>query len=1317
MHFKDLLSDARSGLIDFSFANPLLNCKQSKKRGLQIEFNNPIRLFQKICSPDCPELDLRDGDDFAIALSGAELDARAKFTATEAKLFIEEKGVNVLFLTFGFINWIEDERAESCNRSPILLMPIRLINDGSSVLKISKLDEDVLENFALLEKLAGLGIQMPKWSPEIELDAYFSEINKLVNLPLIKNIDLKTSVIDIFRTQKYFMYEDLNPTNWIGEENEDNLRLPEFIDKLINNDLFDPPSKIMAPEEVDQLPLDSEPFLVKDADFSQFSAINSSRIGKSFVIQGPPGTGKSQTITNLIADLVSRNKSVLFVSEKSTALDVVKSNLVAVGLGKIVLDLHDSDTRKTSILRDISETTDCAFDYPESSFNSERYVYLKNHLSDLREILNTPAIPSGLLPEHIFTKLNDVYRYFEVNKISFTALDDQIKEYKFGEITHTEFTENLKLIKDLDLLLQDFQSEIKSIFSKISFAPNQVLDTIYVEGLISEAVVEVGQYVEPTGGWKNHDSKTKVALNKYVDEVGKSLIKYILNENVPSNDFIQLGDLEEVFKKLTQHRLIYKNQITDLAWSTPIIQIKHDLESSKPKLKHFFTKVKNQEFIAIKNLYFYGKISDAKYLELCRVIESHQAAITKAIELNCPKSLIRYVRELSKSSLNANDFLEIIKALRSDFSKLESLNFFDELKSKTTEQLLDYLDDAGPQTEVISRIHSVLLRLAVALGGNVEDFLSMSKEQLKLTLNNLPEAIKKRHDWERVAQLNLAISRFDGALFLSQVVCPPSYAYEYAYYKNLMSEIKAKIDISKLNGVYLEALRAEYKQLDDVKKNHSVLSVNSAHRGRIRELLNQPTEGFVSLNKIFKKSRNIPSIRKVIHGWFHEISTIKPVFMMSPLSVASFIPRKINAFDYVIFDEASQIKPSDALGAILRARSAIIVGDSMQLPPTRVFDSDSTDVDSSSYLYDALESGNFVSGLKDIGSILDSACSLRMPSFRLNWHYRSKFSDLIAVSNSEFYENSLITFPDSRSPKADEGVKFHFVENGNYERSTTRKNTNEAQAVVNEIFEHIKKNPDKSLGVATFSVAQKEAIEERLLHTQEQRALLDEFDRLHPNEKFFIKNLERVQGDERDCIFISIGYGKTTTSISDSINFGPLNQSGGDKRLNVLISRAKYLCKVFSSIHYYDIKTDNSTSSGVNKLKIFLKFAETGELDVPLITGGDYDSEFERSVANALRNLGYDVDCQVGSAGFKVDLAIRDKNRPGDYLCGIECDGATYHSSLTARERDRIRQEILESRGWKILRIWSTDWFRAKDKELDKIQIELKKMCEDTYVI
>ena len=1317
MHFKDLLSDARSGLIDFSFANPLLNCKQSKKRGLQIQFKDPFGLFQKICSQNCPELELLNGVDFTIDLSDAELDARAKFTASEAKLFIEEKGVNVLFLTFGFINWIEDERAESCNRSPILLIPIRLINDGGSVLKISKLDEDVLENFALLEKLSGLGIQMPKWSPEIELASYFSEVNKLDKLPLIKNIDLNSAVIDIFKTQKYFMYEDLNPINWLDEANEANLKLPEFIDKLINKDLFDPPSKSMASEEVDQLSIESEPILVKDADFSQFLAINSARTGKSFIVQGPPGTGKSQTITNLISDLVSRNKKVLFVSEKSTALDVVKNNLNSIGLGKIVLDLHDSDTRKTSVLRDISETTDSALEEPVSSFNSERYLYLKTHLLKLRKLLNTPIIQSGLLPEHIFTKLKDIYSYFEANKISFTELDDVIKEYKFGEVTHSEFLENLKLIRELELLLKEFQDESISMLYEISFAPNQVLDTIYINRLISEALADVDQYVEPANGLKNIDINTKEKLKKYIDEVGKSLIKYILSENVSVSDFIKLGDLEEIVAKLIQHRLIYKNQVTDLAWSTPIYKIKLDLEVSRPKLQHLFAKEKKQEFLAIKNSYFYGKLSDAKYVELCRVIDSHQSAVAKAVEQNCPKSLIRYLRETSNFSLNVNDLLVVIKSLKDDFYKLQRLNFFDGLNSKTINELIDYCDSADQPPEVSTSYQNVLLRLADALGANVEDFLSMSRQALKSTLNNLPQAIQKRHEWERVANLKMALGRFHGTLFLNQKVCPSSYAYEYAYYKNLMAAIKARIDLSELNGENLELLRSEFRELDSFKKRHSVVSVLSTHRRGIKELIDQPTEGFVSLNKIFNKSRNIPTIRKVLHGWFHEISTIKPVFMMIPLSVASFIPRKINFFDYVIFDEASQIKPSDALGAILRARSSIIVGDSMQLPPTRVFDSDSSDVDSSSYLYDALDSENFDFGLKDIGSILDSASSLRMPSFRLNWHYRSKFSGLIAVSNSEFYENSLITFPDSRSPKSDEGVRFHFVDNGNYERSTTRKNTNEAQAVVNAIFEHIKQNPQKSLGVATFSVAQKEAIEERLLRTQEQRSLLDEFDKLHPNEKFFIKNLERVQGDERDCIFISIGYGKSMTSASDSINFGPLNQNGGDKRLNVLISRAKYLCKVFSSIHYYDIKSDNGTSQGVNKLKIFLKFAETGELDVPQITGGDYDSEFERSVANALRNLGYEVDCQVGSAGFKVDLAIRDKKRPGDYLCGVECDGATYHSSLSARERDRIRQEILESRGWKILRIWSTDWFRSKDKVLEKIQIELKNLCEETNVI
>jgi superfamily I DNA and/or RNA helicase/very-short-patch-repair endonuclease len=573
-------------------------------------------------------------------------------------------------------------------------------------------------------------------------------------------------------------------------------------------------------------------------------------------------------------------------------------------------------------------------------------------------------------------------------------------------------------------------------------------------------------------------------------------------------------------------------------------------------------------------------------------------------------------------------------------------------------------------------------------------------------------------NWRDVGQAKAEIHKENLADIIEQDLVPPLNLIDYLYYKNIYERLLVSSPgLSDLSGSSLESLRYRFLELDKLRKLESKQLILLRQQEILLNSLSSQSDGMVLLKREMNKKRNVLSVRKLLHNCFEELASIKPVFMLSPLTVSTFIPKKMHSFDLVIFDEASQVKPADAIGAILRGTKCIIVGDKKQLPPTRMFDSDSGDdlsyVDSFDKDIDPLAN----SSLKDIESILDFASSLNMPEMRLNWHYRSKFSSLIAVSNKEFYQNDLIVFPDARAPSENEGLVYTHIPNGNYDRSDTRKNTNEADVVVKEVIEHFKSNSTKSLGVVTFSVAQKEAIEERLFHTEEARRLKDEFNRHHEKEPFFIKNLETVQGDERDCIFISIGYGRAANSISNAISFGPLNQSGGERRLNVLISRAKYLCRVFSSLHYHEIDTDSSKNNGVLCLKTFLKYAETKNLDVPIATGGDYDSEFERSVANSIKSLGFEVDCQVGSLGFKIDLAVKDPKYPGRYLFGIECDGATYHSSLTARERDRLRQEILESRGWVIHRIWSTDWFRNKNREIIKIKSRITEMIEGEYAV
>ncbi len=437
----------------------------------------------------------------------------------------------------------------------------------------------------------------------------------------------------------------------------------------------------------------------------------------------------------------------------------------------------------------------------------------------------------------------------------------------------------------------------------------------------------------------------------------------------------------------------------------------------------------------------------------------------------------------------------------------------------------------------------------------------------------------------------------------------------------------------------------------------------------------------------FSRKRGHMPIRKLLSTAGGLIQRIKPCFMMSPLSVAQFCDPEMIQFDVIVFDEASQIRPEDALGALLRGRQAIVIGDTRQLPPTSFFEHlvDTTD--------DETEDG-FTTSIADVESILHQ-CRQSFPTKQLKWHYRSRHESLIAVSNQEFYENNLLIFPSPFEQAAHLGLKFVHLPNAVYDRGRSGTNRKEAQAVVRAVFEHYRDYPDKSLGIGTFNMKQQQAILDEVEVQLHQHPEMERFFLTTRDEHFFVKNLETIQGDERDVIFLSIGYGKDTSGRLHR-NFGPLNHEGGQRRLNVLTTRARERCVVFSNFRASDLQLNADAPFGAKALKVFLDYAEKRNLRPVMPIGGDTDSLFEDAVREFLTSHGYTVNTQVGCVGYRIDLAVVNPDAPGRYLLGIECDGARYHSSPVARDRDRLRQQVLEGLGWTLHRVWSTDWYRNR---------------------
>lgn len=525
-------------------------------------------------------------------------------------------------------------------------------------------------------------------------------------------------------------------------------------------------------------------------------------------------------------------------------------------------------------------------------------------------------------------------------------------------------------------------------------------------------------------------------------------------------------------------------------------------------------------------------------------------------------------------------------------------------------------------------------------------------------------------------------------------------AYNAGIYDLLAREIlREQPELARFSGHSQQALQEKFAEYDNrLKRLQSERIAWQIDQQKVPEGCPGPrasdrTELFLLKHECGKKTRHLP-IRQVLQRASGALAALKPCFMMGPMSVAQYLaPGQID-FDIVVMDEASQIKPQDALGAIARGAQLVVVGDPKQLPPTSFFDR---------LMDDGAENPT---GIEESESILDATLPI-FPGRRLRWHYRSQHENLIAFSNHSFYDSDLVLFPSPHSKTANYGIQYSLLKRGCF---VNRRNMEEARVIAEAVREHFRHHPKESLGVVAMSAEQRQQIEGAIETLTKEDPAFNSWRETDGTrqESLFIKNLENVQGDERDVIFISMTYGPPEPGGKVMQRFGPINSDVGWRRLNVLFTRSKKRMHIFSSMGSEDIVAGTTSKRGVHALRDFLSYCETGILHkTERETGRAPDSDFELAVAAALRNAGFECIPQVGVAGFFIDVAVVDPANPGRYLMGIECDGATYHSAKSVRDRDRLRQAVLERLGWRIRRIWSTDWFKNPHAELQPILREL----------
>lgn len=516
------------------------------------------------------------------------------------------------------------------------------------------------------------------------------------------------------------------------------------------------------------------------------------------------------------------------------------------------------------------------------------------------------------------------------------------------------------------------------------------------------------------------------------------------------------------------------------------------------------------------------------------------------------------------------------------------------------------------------------------------------------------------------------------------------------------AQIKQDARVHPLLASDREALVAEFQKLD--REVVAAATSDIVRAANTRRPTNTSLGEPALIRREGMKQRRHIAVRSLIAQARSAAQAIKPVFMMSPLAVSQYLPADMK-FDVVIFDEASQVSPGDAINCIYRGRSFILAGDDRQLPPTQFFER----------VVEADDLDELESDVKDFTSILELAKS--SGAFRnlgLRWHYRSRHEALIAFSNYRFYEGHLTTYPSAQEEGEDVGVEFFQVD-GMYRRGGGADNPKEARAVAERVIKHYRTRPNLSLGVVTFSVAQADAVVAAVDDLRTQHRDLDaHFDKSDRLNGFFVRSLESVQGDERDVIIFSIGYGPDEAG-KISTNFGVLNKDKGWRRLNVGVTRARQRIEVVASMDAGDIPP--STNENVEALRAYLDFARRGIKALGTqasVTGLMPDSPFEESVIRAIQSWGYVVEPQVGAAGFRIDIGVRHPAKPGSFALGVECDGYQYHSAPSARDRDRLRDQVLAGLGWTLHRIWGTGWYRDRTQEEDRLRAAIEAAISGT---
>lgn len=1157
---------------------------------------------------DQPPAPRRRATELLTALPDERLPRALYNLRARARAALEEQGLNVLFVAFGLLAWIDPMTRETA-RSPLVLVPVTLSLPGlGKPYTLSMLEDDVVLNPTLLYKFqTDFKLDLPEL-PDFEtngLPAYLDRIRAAIGDRSGWAVTLDT-FLGVFSFQKISLYQDLvlNKARYLAHP---------VIAALGGAGPLPPPPELIPAAELDDRIPPAQVFQVLDADSSQQEAIQAARQGASFVLQGPPGTGKSQTIANIMAEFLAAGKHVLFVSQKMAALEVVQRRLNETGLGEFCLQLHSHRRDKREVVAELVETLNAAGwqlrpDYEADLLEVGR---VRDRLNAYTRALHAPRFA---LRRAVFDAHGELAQLHGAAELPFTV----------GEVTTVDAGELARRLDLLDRLaaLPDVIDQYAqhpwrdAVTRSVSFALRDQL-TRALDALLKLAPACAARLDRLAAACGLRAPRTLLEARPLID---------FLREHDARIFTLDLAAMRERFA--TRYQSFLRGVMSDYRADVRALS---GVRSAQDKLTYETALATLERALALRAAL---SPNDAPRADAATANEAAEAA-----------ALLPQIDQLSAP------LIEVYGLNPIEREPFEALPAWLDTHRRTVAQLDDMasfnrLRDEAPALQVAAFVDAALRA-------------------------GLPAA-----QWRAAYLLAFWRAFVDAATAADEALR----AFDSRAHAALIDRFRT------LDRQQLTIAQARIRALAGERRPRSSwIDAASAEQAILR--------------REAAKKRRLKSLRKLFAEIPRLITELKPCLLMSPVTVSMLLDPAVYTFDLVIFDEASQIAPEEAAGAIMRGRQTIIVGDKMQLPPTRFFEVVGGELDDET---DGEETG------RTFDSILEECEGLNLPQKMLRWHYRSRDESLIAFSNRHFYHDRLYTFPNVRYDGDQLGIEFVFVPDGVYLRGRNlRRNEVEARRVVDLIFAHAASTPQRSLGVIAFSYAQRDAIRIEWERRRRERPEFEAFFDEDAPEPFFIKNLEMVQGDERDAIIFSVGYGKDETGKL-IYNFGPLNQAGGERRLNVAVSRARYHVQLVASIQPEDIDLTRTTSQGARLLKDYMLLARDGlgtlsAADGAAGTQPAAESLMEQAVAQALTARGLQLHRHVGASAYTIDLAVIDPDQAGRYRLGIETDGPTYASAQTARDRDRLRRQVLESLGWQLVRVWSRDWVADPDREAAKI--------------